>query len=162
MNESLNERYSFPEVDDAIEHFRNDVGIEPDVDDVVGFIERNYPDMVPEDMKSYNKWYSEIAAEISPRLNENAESSPEYHFYEYDGSVNFKDGSFEKFKEKTTAKSPEQALNFIKAKFCEKKYGKVIKPKMSQFTLDKSSLKEIDNDSIEDEEQLSIFDIMGK
>lgn len=75
IDESLNERYSFPEVDDAIEHFRNDVGIEPDVDDVVTFIERNYPDMVPEDIESYNKWYSGIAAEISPRLNESKESS---------------------------------------------------------------------------------------
>lgn len=71
FDESLNERYSFDLIDSAIEHFYNDLGREPEVDDIIEYIERTSPDEIPEDdIDRYNKWYRDIAAEISARLNE--------------------------------------------------------------------------------------------
>lgn len=77
FDESLNERYEFKEVDDAIYHFRNDLGIGPEVDDVVEYLENNYSDIVPQDFDQYQKWYSEIAGEISARLNESLNEAEE-------------------------------------------------------------------------------------
>ena len=66
----LTERYSFPEVDDALHHFWNDLGKDPEVDDVIGFLEDEYPDWVPTDPDDYGRWYHDVAGEISARLSE--------------------------------------------------------------------------------------------
>jgi len=71
LNESkLSERYSFPEVDDALNHFWNDLGKDPEVDDVIGFLEDEYPDWVPTNPEDYGRWYHDVAGEISARLSE--------------------------------------------------------------------------------------------
>lgn len=66
----ITERYSFPEVDDALNHFWNDLGKDPEVDDVIGFLEDEYPDWVPTNPEDYGRWYHDVAGEISARLSE--------------------------------------------------------------------------------------------
>jgi len=69
-NKSLYERYSLPEVDNAINHFRNDLGYNPDVDEVIDYMVRIGDVEEPEDPEKSMKWYSDWSSEISPRLNE--------------------------------------------------------------------------------------------
>lgn len=76
LDESLNERWEFKEIDDAIYHFRNDLGIDPDdSEDVLEFIENNYPEIVPDGFDEYQKWAPYMLGEISARLNESLKES---------------------------------------------------------------------------------------
>ena len=72
-NESLEERYDFDLVDNAIDHFLYDLGREPEVDDVIEYIENTSPEEVPEDFDKYQKWAGDISCEISARLSESLE-----------------------------------------------------------------------------------------
>lgn len=72
-NESLEERYDFDLVDNAIDHFLYDLGREPEVDDVIEYIENTSPEEVPEDFDKYQKWADDISCEISARLSESLE-----------------------------------------------------------------------------------------
>lgn len=73
VNESLEERYDFDLVDNAIDHFLYDLGREPEVDDVIEYIENTSPEEVPEDFDKYQKWADDISCEISARLSESLE-----------------------------------------------------------------------------------------
>ena len=80
----LTERYSFPEVDDALNHFWNDLGKDPEVDDVIGFLEDEYPDWVPTNPEDYGKWYHDVAGEISARLSESKLTEATIPGYKFD------------------------------------------------------------------------------
>ena len=72
--ESLSEEMSLADlVKDSISHLTNDLGKDPWVEDfadeVIGDLERNYENYVPEDFAKYQEWCSAVACEVSRQVN---------------------------------------------------------------------------------------------
>lgn len=74
LDEELTEELSFADtVKDSINHLVNDLGKDPladdFADDVIGDLERNYTNFVPEEFSKYQEWCSAVACEVSRQIN---------------------------------------------------------------------------------------------
>lgn len=69
IDESLNESDDSKEVYYAIHHLTTDLNRTPEVDEVISFLEKVYPELIPENTDSYQNWYELTAPKVVACLN---------------------------------------------------------------------------------------------